>query len=218
MGVPSSMEYLLGPLKNPKVISQDSRKAFEQVLTSAAEGYLHADVERWRGFFPSKLKTVPKVKASTLNLNDVKGGEGLNIFFRANVVASSGFMKEFHFNSEIWSEQKLQLVNEMRAVFVRKDLSQDDKAVFGKLQMMRAHAALDEAHRQDETEERVVYARIEPNKATTPGGKATVGAPGLLQHITWHSMMEALDMQKGYHQVGLSRVASAMCSHASERQ
>ena len=81
MGAPSSMEYLIGPLKNPKVIPQDSRKAFEQVLTSVADGYLHADVERWRGFSPSKLKTVPKVKASTLNLNDVKGGEGLNNFF-----------------------------------------------------------------------------------------------------------------------------------------
>jgi hypothetical protein len=80
------------------------------------------------------------------------------------------------------------------------------------VQMMRAHAALAEAHRQDETEERVVYARLEANKSTTPGGKPTVGAPGLLQHITWHAMMEALDMHKGYHQVSLSRVASALCS------
>jgi hypothetical protein len=123
MGAPSSMEHLLPPLKSPKVISQESRKAYEQVLTSVDEGYLQTGVEHWRGLFPSKLKTVPKVKASTLNLNDVKGGEGLNIFFRAEVVASTSFMKEFRFNSGIWSEQKFQIANEMRAVFANKDLS-----------------------------------------------------------------------------------------------
>jgi hypothetical protein len=55
------------------LITQESPKAFEQVLTLVRDGYIHAGVERWRALFPIPLKLVPKVKKSTLNLNDVRG-------------------------------------------------------------------------------------------------------------------------------------------------
>jgi hypothetical protein len=59
-----------------------------------------------------------------------------------------------------------------------------------------------------------VYARCDLNVTTPHGGKSTVGAPGLLQHITLGCMLEGLEAHKGYHgyhQVSLSRVASALC-------
>jgi hypothetical protein len=56
-------------------------------------------------------------------------------------------MKDFGFHSAVWSEQKLQIVNEMRAVFANKTPSQNVKADFGKLQVLRIKAAFTEAHR-----------------------------------------------------------------------
>jgi hypothetical protein len=101
---------------------------------------------------------------------------------------------------------------ELRAVFADKTLSVEDKANFGKLQVERGKAAYAEAHRQDETEERVVFTRIDLNEATEEGGKASVGAPpSVLMHIPFWAMLEGMDAHKGYHQVSLSRVASALC-------
>jgi hypothetical protein len=88
-------------------------------------------------------------------------------------------MKQYGFNRAVWDEQKFQMVNELRVVFANKTLSQEDKANFGKLQVERGKTASAEAHRQDETEERVVFTRMDLHDATQDGGKASVGPPGV---------------------------------------
>ena len=147
------------------------------MLETVDKGYIDLDVPRWQCLFASPLKTVPKVKVSCLNLDDVEGGEAPNKFFRQDITASKKFKKIYGFSSGVWREQKLQVVNEMRAAFADPRLSQEEKAKFGKRQIDRIKAAFEEAHRADVTEERVVYARCELNETTPHGGKATIGAP-----------------------------------------
>jgi hypothetical protein len=47
-------------------------------------------------------------------------------------------MKQYGFNSTVWDEQKLQMVNELRAVFTNKTLSVEDKANFGNYKWSKA--------------------------------------------------------------------------------
>jgi hypothetical protein len=81
MGSAVHADHLLPPLKLPKVISKESPRAFDQVLETVDKGYIDLDVPPWQCLFASPLKTVPKVKVSCLNLDDVEGGRRRTFFF-----------------------------------------------------------------------------------------------------------------------------------------
>jgi hypothetical protein len=75
LGKDISADNLLAPTPSPTPITKASPKAFQQVLDTMTGGWMQA-AEKWQSQFQSPLKTVPKIKPSPLNLQQIKGGGG----------------------------------------------------------------------------------------------------------------------------------------------